>query len=228
MKKKLKMIIAAIVAVIISCNAMGQSTCNKPCGNPNAGSNKTSCCAGNPVNIGVANCFGTNQCPLGCGGFTYSWAPAGGTNCTATVYPTSNTTYTLYITYPSCCCCDASTGDCGSGTCPAGVRSSTMNVTFSGSCCARINPDSMKIINTEGIKIYPNPASKILYITSPNLSVSLTTTMAIYDSNGKAVGNYDITEKNDHFDLEHLAKGIYFIRVFHPDKDIMFEKIIIE
>jgi hypothetical protein len=226
MSKKLLFISTVCLLSIMTTEGFAQ--CSKPCGNPSVGNNKTSCCPGDPVNIGVNSCEGTNQCASGCSGFTYSWAPSGGNQCTATVNPTTTTTYTLYITYPSCCCCDGATGNCSTGTCGTGTRQASVTVTVTGGCCSVINPGDHKIKNESGIKIFPNPASTILNLYIPNLSPETGTMFVIYDINGKMVSNIDVTENSKEIDISLLAKGINYVRVFQGDKEIMFDKLIIQ
>jgi hypothetical protein len=215
-----------LFSIVLGCSmGFSQTPCSSVCGNPLIGTNKTTCCPGNCVTIGVSPCIGTNSC--GSGSPSYSWAPSGGAGCTASVCPTTTTTYTLYITYPGSCCCDGASGSCDVGfTCGTAVRQSTVKVTVGSGCCESVDPGDFRIKNESGIKIFPNPGSDLLYVTFPNLSSEVNTTLVIYDANGKMVSNIDIEDASKQIDIQSFSSGIYYVRVIQGDLDLMFEKFI--
>ncbi len=57
-------------------------------------------------------------------------------------------------------------------------------------------------------KIYPNPVSDQLFISSENLQIE---NINIYSMSGKEIMNFETNEKA--FDVSTLSKGIYFIEV---------------
>ena len=96
-------------------------------------------------------------------------------------------------------------------------------VDFSGPCdpsggtgipsiqCAEVQLFEMELgiedNSLQGVALYPNPASDIVYIENPS-QIELTA-ITVFDLNGKVVRNMDGNE----FDVQGLPGGIYFVQI---------------
>lgn len=69
-------------------------------------------------------------------------------------------------------------------------------------------------INTESIKVYPNPTTNVFHITLPNLLEHFTVT--VYSSLGKQI--YKISDHTS-IDISNFANGIYFLTVNQNEKN---------
>ena len=83
-----------------------------------------------------------------------------------------------------------------------------------------VNQDDFDISN---VTIYPNPATDRLYIQGINGKYSAT----LLSIEGKAVRKYNQTSSQEHFSLEGIGAGIYFLNIEHGGRKIV-KKLIIE
>ncbi|MBK7225401.1 MAG: T9SS type A sorting domain-containing protein [Saprospiraceae bacterium] len=83
-----------------------------------------------------------------------------------------------------------------------------------------VNQDDFDISN---VTIYPNPATDRLYIQGINGKYSAT----LLSIEGKAVRKYYQTSSQEHFSLEGIGAGIYFLNIEHGGRKIV-KKLIIE
>ncbi|MBT8266370.1 MAG: T9SS type A sorting domain-containing protein [Flavobacteriaceae bacterium] len=74
-------------------------------------------------------------------------------------------------------------------------------------------------INTNSIKIYPNPTADYVYIDS-NLQFK---TIDVYDINGRRVARHQ--ENLNQIDLRNLSGGVYFLYLIYEEKKL-FKRII--
>jgi len=87
-----------------------------------------------------------------------------------------------------------------------------------------------EIKNVGTIKIFPNPTSN----AHGNITVSSTKSIrsiSLFDLTGSVVlegANVAANSNSINMDVTSLSKGIYFIKVIHPDNYISIEKLIIE
>jgi hypothetical protein len=72
-------------------------------------------------------------------------------------------------------------------------------------------------------KVYPNPATDRIYITSNIASY----TMQLFDIQGKLIDKYYLNAKDNNIDVSHLNSGIFVMKILIADKTIT-KKIIIE
>ncbi len=80
-------------------------------------------------------------------------------------------------------------------------------------------------METDNIKIYPNPAQDYLTISADKLLQKV----AIYNTNGKLLLSDEPKGKYEsRYDLSSLAQGLYFLKITLIDGQEMTEKIIIE
>lgn len=71
----------------------------------------------------------------------------------------------------------------------------------------------------DGLKIYPNPASSIIYIQSQN---SDKFDVSLYDIRGRLVAK---KEQTDYLDIEPLTNGIYLMKIKNSDGNMLVKKI---
>ncbi|TAE80508.1 MAG: T9SS C-terminal target domain-containing protein, partial [Bacteroidetes bacterium] len=81
-----------------------------------------------------------------------------------------------------------------------------------------------KIVNTESIKIYPNP-NKGLFAISFN--DSFLRQIFVFDRLGNLVSTFVSAENTINVNLLDKAKGIYFVKVL-SDKGELSSKIVVE
>ncbi|MCC7302441.1 MAG: T9SS type A sorting domain-containing protein [Bacteroidia bacterium] len=213
-------------------NAFAQ--CEWPC-TVNAGSDKTSLCPGNAVTIGVSGCLSSSDCKPGCS-YTVSWSPSGGTACTATVYPTVTTTYTMTVTLNGSCCPAGATGSCNTppgATCSNGVtRTDQVTVTVNSTGCRIINPGIVQEESNSAISLSPNPTSGHFNLTLNDdlfkiLDLSKSTPIiGVYDVNGKLIIQSDITGKINPIDISSYSAGTYFIKLIDGDTLLGYKVLI--
>ena len=96
------------------------------------------------------------------------------------------------------------------------LRSNKIKVKFT----TIVNQDDFDISN---VTIYPNPATDRLYIQGMNGKYSAT----LLSIEGKAVRKYNQTSSQEHFSLEGIGAGIYFLNIEHGGRKIV-KKLIIE
>jgi hypothetical protein len=80
---------------------------------------------------------------------------------------------------------------------------------FNMVCTNVLNVNSIAV-NTE-ISLYPNPASEVLNISSPEKISNL----SVYDETGRVVARINGLDRTDYqINTAHFAKGLYFVKVF--------------
>jgi len=93
--------------------------------------------------------------------------------------------------------------------------------------------DDLNVSQTDlpeiGLKVYPNPASKELYVYYSNPIHSKKVNASLYNSNGQEVLSFNMSTNNTTYmlDVTTLPKGIYFLKV-SSDVSQEVEKIIVE
>jgi hypothetical protein len=76
------------------------------------------------------------------------------------------------------------------------------------------------------INIYPNPTTSTFTISLPNQSSLLNSQLKIYDVTGRVVHEQIITQKSEIIN-QHLAPGVYFVKVEEGEKNFT-QKLIVE
>jgi len=74
------------------------------------------------------------------------------------------------------------------------------------------------------IKVYPNPSSSTITITTPT-TPEKNTTLTMIDITGKEVLKFEITQKQNLIDISGLTQGVYFARITN-DKAVQVTKFI--
>lgn len=91
--------------------------------------------------------------------------------------------------------------------------------TFTENCSLRTNnPEYM-----QGVKVYPNPASNIIYLDSPQSATAYSA--QLYDVSGRMVREYVVITAG--MDVSALAKGLYVLKISNG-KATTSHKIIVE
>lgn len=71
------------------------------------------------------------------------------------------------------------------------------------------------------VSTYPNPASDFIRIEIRD-SMPLPYNAMLYDLNGKCVGELQLTEPINNFDLQYFAPGVYMVMVRKHDGEILY------
>jgi len=82
------------------------------------------------------------------------------------------------------------------------------------------------IKNIRKLKIFPNPASGNIFISSPEKE-SLPVKIELLDFNGKVVFQPNINKYTDQLPVSHLPSGVYVLKCTFNNGDILQEKVII-
>lgn len=64
------------------------------------------------------------------------------------------------------------------------------------------------------IKVFPNPANDILNIELEQIMMSKTPNLDIYNILGEKIMSLELIDQKSQINIEHLDKGIYFVRVY--------------
>ena len=88
--------------------------------------------------------------------------------------------------------------------------------------CLKDNSTSVAKTNEKNtdIRLYPNPANKIIYIQN---TLPLNTNITIYNMLGKKI--MDKTIQTNEIDITELSKGIYFFKFNKIDNDLVYKFI---
>lgn len=132
-------------------------------------------------------CAGESAILTAGGGATYTFNP-GGAGTTSTVSPTVTSTYTVTGTDDNGC-------------------SNTATIIQGVDACTGLNPASHDQAN--GIfKLYPNPAQGII-----NLESDSDHEIVILNAIGQIVYTFQLSSGSHQVNIEHLAKGIYAVKI---------------
>jgi hypothetical protein len=75
----------------------------------------------------------------------------------------------------------------------------------------------------QAIAVYPNPASKYFMITSPQVSID---EVQIFNTVGQLVKTQKLTQTNNEINIEDLASGTYYLRIYNQGEFLKSDKII--
>ena len=73
----------------------------------------------------------------------------------------------------------------------------------------------------EKIKVYPNPTSQLL-----NIDTDYPVMIQLYNSIGQSVLTKKLLSKSNRIDLGYLSYGIYYLKGFNGNKNVINQKII--
>jgi hypothetical protein len=106
-----------------------------------------------------------------------------------------------------------------------GVTLFADDVTLQDTVLAGIEENrSSPFASRQALKIYPNPAKSIIYISSP----SSINQIELFDATGKIIRKINSSDLcNISLDIRHLKDGIYFVQTSTTDKKIM-QKLVIQ
>jgi hypothetical protein len=130
-------------------------------------------------------CVGESATITATGANSYSWS-TNQNNASISVTPTTTTTYTV------------------TGTSISGCLNSAV-ITQSVSTCTGL---SINMENNSNIQVYPNPSAG-----SVTIEVGAPTKAMLFNSLGELILSVNLnSENNNQVQLDHLAKGIYYLR----------------
>jgi len=86
------------------------------------------------------------------------------------------------------------------------------------------NPGSTISNTFEKIKVYPNPASETITVSSPEQFAGLN--LIFYDTNGKIVFESNIDENNATINISELETGVYYIKIYFNNKTTIKKLIV--
>lgn len=89
-----------------------------------------------------------------------------------------------------------------------------ISVEISGGTIVILGDDLLET-NLSGLRVYPNPVESQLFVEL-NLDQIQDLSLTIYNAVGQQVATKVISETMSHFDVSHLAKGVYYLKVNHP------------
>lgn len=124
-----------------------------------------------------------------------------------------NYTYTNRGNFTVCLYAHNIKGD-GDTTCRDSVCKEVVNI------CPTLSVKNM--YETDGIKIYPNPAADVLYIDIDN---GINTKLILSDISGRVLLHTDFAHTAA-IDIVHLANGIYFIELRQNGQPVLYKKIV--
>jgi len=75
----------------------------------------------------------------------------------------------------------------------------------------------------KAIAVYPNPASKYFMITSPQVDID---EVEIFNTVGQLVKTQKLTQANNVINIEDLASGTYYLRIYNAGEFLKSDKII--
>lgn len=87
--------------------------------------------------------------------------------------------------------------------------------------CGTLGLNDFQAINA--IAVYPNPVSQYFMITSPQLAID---EVEIYNTLGQLVKNQKLTQSNNVINIEELASGTYYLRIYNEGKFLKSDKVI--
>ena len=92
---------------------------------------------------------------------------------------------------------------------------------LSSSGCATLGLNAVEAI--KAIAVYPNPVSKYFMITSPQVNID---EVEIYNVTGQLVKTQKLTQTNNVINIEELAVGTYYLRIYNEGQFLKSDKII--
>ncbi|MFN0201338.1 MAG: T9SS type A sorting domain-containing protein, partial [Bacteroidia bacterium] len=95
-----------------------------------------------------------------------------------------------------------------------------------GSACDTLGLSNQEAVNSKQIKIYPNPARDRLQLESSE--VLQKGTFVLYNLAGQAMLRQEVFGNAAEINVEDMAAGMYFYRIFEGNKVIAYGKVVIE
>jgi hypothetical protein len=92
---------------------------------------------------------------------------------------------------------------------------------LSSNGCASLGLNEVEAIRA--IAVYPNPVSKYFMITSPQVSID---EVEIFNTVGQLVKTQKLTQTNNVINIEDLAAGTYYLRIYNEGQFLKSDKVI--
>lgn len=99
----------------------------------------------------------------------------------------------------------------------AGPRASLLN----SNGCASLG--TSEIEKNESIKLYPNPSSQFISVSSPLTNID---EIEVFDTSGKLVFTKTNLKVQEKIDIKSLSAGIYYVRIYSKGKLLKSDKLI--
>ncbi len=87
--------------------------------------------------------------------------------------------------------------------------------------CASLGLNEVDAI--KAIAVYPNPVSKYFMITSPQVEID---EVEVFNSMGQLVKTQKLTQSNNVINIEELASGTYYLRIYNQGQFLKSDKVI--
>lgn len=93
------------------------------------------------------------------------------------------------------------------------------------------NPAEVNVVNTNRIKLFPNPAGSTLNVSCYSPSINTASTLYIYDNAGRMLTSHTVTSTYSgmntyQFDISELARGMYIVKIETSVGQAIFGKFI--
>jgi hypothetical protein len=99
-----------------------------------------------------------------------------------------------------------------------------------GTLCKMVYANTVSTVDWDAfekrVSVYPNPTKGIFQVNAPALTTGHWS-MTVTNSTGQDVMMREVKRENETFDLSHLAKGIYFIKL-NSDRGTVYRRIILQ
>lgn len=92
---------------------------------------------------------------------------------------------------------------------------------LSSNGCGTLGLNEVEAI--KAIAVYPNPVSQYFMITSPQVAID---EVEVYNPLGQLVKTQKLTQTNNVINIEELASGSYYLRIYNQGKFLKSDKII--
>lgn len=93
--------------------------------------------------------------------------------------------------------------------------------------CTTTNVEGFNKTSKEEILIYPNPSTGKVNIDLKNVNFTQQGHLSIFDISGKKIYEHATSSQNLLIDVSNFQKGIYILKLFRENKEILSKKLII-
>lgn len=170
-----------------------------------------SSCGSNANSDGVADTPATDNPHYDCPTF-----PSNTNTCTSS---TNGAMFMNYMDYVNDACMAFFTA--GQKTIMQNTLAGPRLSLLSSNGCASLGLNEVEAI--KAIAVYPNPVSKYFMITSPQVSID---EVEIFNSVGQLVKTQKLTQTNNIINIEDLAAGTYYLRIYNEGQFLKSDKVI--
>ena len=149
----------------------------------------------------------------------YYGCPTFPVNTNACVASTNGSMFMNYMEYVNDACMGMFTN--GQKTILKNTLAGPRLSLLSSSGCGSLGLNEVEAISA--ISVYPNPISQYFMITSPQVDID---EVEIYNTLGQLVKDQKLIKTNNVINIEELASGSYYLRIYNKGKFLKSDKII--